>query len=277
VRLDVITRFILIILGICILCSCSRQYGKPPTEKEAVNKVKSYLFNKYGKEDFSVKVKQFKEAKYNEAGLNSSWSYLLEAKDNKDTYNVTFSYYGINENIEKRDWNKESNYYYKDKLHKINQNTELVNIEVDMKKSPSRMGMSFEEYLNESKSPYLNMEYTIFVDESPTNITQYDSKIKQIYLTLNPQKHYYYMHKVNIADKKYKTEYLKKAKEILKLEEDCFRFKIISLETYRKENQILEDWFKAHVFDSATIGWCTQIYDEENNPGVHWGRTKHPT
>lgn len=180
-KLTIISFFICVVILVITGCSNHKLDAR-----EAEQNVKTFLYNKYG-QDFTVNVIEYNKADY--VGVTLPTYFKLEAISNGEKYNVFYEnnikYYSwtkdsedikypnsnekVEENIEGRDWNKEISDYYAKRIGEYCSYGYLKELHFVRNRTPSKVGMTAEEYLDELfdySAPSIYIDYAIFVDNT---------------------------------------------------------------------------------------------------------------
>lgn len=241
---------------------------------EAKKNVKTFLDNKYG-QDFTVNVIEHNKEDYVGVPLPSYFN--LEAIINGKSYNVLYdndnikdsedikypiSHEKIEENIEGRDWDKEISDYYAKRIGEYCSDGYLKELHFVRNTTPSRVGMTAEEYLDELFDyavPSIYIDYAIFVDNIES-VRANDNVLKKIdegirrksdaSKVLYPQDKFFQEYFL-IVSKKDKEEYIKKVEEHNKIETEYYDRS--NSNEYWEKVKPLDDWFKKVEHDSCTF------------------------
>ncbi|GEA34034.1 hypothetical protein [Clostridium diolis] len=282
-KLTIISFFICVVILVITGCSNHKLDAR-----EAEQNVKTFLYNKYG-QDFTVNVIEYNKADY--VGVTLPTYFKLEAISNGEKYNVFYEnnikYYSwtkesedikypnsnekVEENIEGRDWNKEISDYYAKRIGEYCSYGYLKELHFVRNRTPSKVGMTAEEYLDELfdySAPSIYIDYAIFVDNTDS-VRANNNVLKKIddgirrkpgdssqSKNLYPHDTFFQEHFL-IVSKKDKEEYIKKVEEHNKLDADYYGNKMS--DEYAEKVKPLDDWFKKAEQDSCIV--------EHNNIG----------
>ncbi|WP_017211947.1 hypothetical protein [Clostridium beijerinckii] len=276
-KLTIVSFFICVAIFVITGCSNNKL-----ASREAEQNVKTFLYNKYG-QDFTVNVIEYNKADY--VGVTLPTYFKLEAVSNGKKYNVFYEnnikYYSwtkdsedikypnsneqVEENIEGRDWNKEISDYYAKQIGEYYNDGYLKELHFVRNRTPSKVGMTVEEYLDELfdySAPSIYIDYAIFMDNTDSvhannNVLKKiddgirrkpgdSSQSKKLY----PHDTFFQEHFL-IVSKKDKEEYIKKVEEHNKLDADYYGNKMS--DEYAEKVRPLDDWFKKAEQDSCIV------------------------
>lgn len=286
-KLTTVYFFICIITVSLIGCGYSKL-----SSSEVEQNVKTFLDNKYG-QDFTVKTVKFNEETTNEAHFGETPAYFnLESISNGKTYYVVYtntdkyswvrdsedrkypnSHEIIKENIEGRDWKKEIADYYSKLVGKYCNDGYLKQVGFPVDRTPSRVGMTVEEYINELldySAPSIYIDYAIFVDDidsvraNDDILKKIDDGIRRKADRPSNLNNYYmpdrfFSEHFLIVSKKDKDEYIKKVEELNKLKSDYYgsssydRNDYKAFDEYWEKRRPIDDWIEKAEQDSCSI------------------------